>query len=217
MAQVIHLGPASRMLTTREAAARLAVSLRTVQLWVEASILPATKTPGGHRRIPYGAVEALAASMGLAPERHVADEGAAPRGAASRMTTRADVLLIAEQQSVQSLCIDAIGLLPEAVDLRVAPTGYVGLIHIGERTPDLLIVSPDLPGMNLKTMLETLDHAGLLDGLHVMVLPSQVAQGDDDSLGNLDVLTWPLSQDALAARMGHWLLSRHVTRGACHE
>src|SRR5574343_716508 len=65
MSQVIPLGPAARMLTTREAATRLGVSLRTVQLWVEADILPAARTPGGHRRIPYNAVEALALSTGL--------------------------------------------------------------------------------------------------------------------------------------------------------
>ena len=68
MSQVIPLGPAARMLTTREAATRLGVSLRTVQLWVEADILPAARTPGGHRRIPYNAVEALALSTGLGGE-----------------------------------------------------------------------------------------------------------------------------------------------------
>ena len=66
MSQVIPLGPGARMLTTREAAQRLGVSLRTVQLWVEADILPAARTPGGHRRIPHNAVEALALSTGLA-------------------------------------------------------------------------------------------------------------------------------------------------------
>ena len=61
MSQVIPLGPASRMLTTREAATRLGVSLRTVQLWVEASILPAARTPGGHRRYSRTAIQALLA------------------------------------------------------------------------------------------------------------------------------------------------------------
>jgi excisionase family DNA binding protein len=37
--------------STREAADRLGVSLRTVQLWSEAGLLRAWKTPGGHRRI----------------------------------------------------------------------------------------------------------------------------------------------------------------------
>lgn len=40
------------LLTTRFAAKRMGVSLRTVQLWCEAGLLRAFVTPGGHRRIP---------------------------------------------------------------------------------------------------------------------------------------------------------------------
>ena len=65
--------PIDPLLTTREAAMRLGVSLRTVQLWVEAGTLPAGRTPGGHRRIRLSAVEALAQRSGLraAHEQHV--------------------------------------------------------------------------------------------------------------------------------------------------
>ncbi|MGH8244173.1 MAG: MerR family transcriptional regulator, partial [Steroidobacteraceae bacterium] len=45
--------------STREAADRLGVSLRTVQLWSEAGLLRAWKTPGGHRRILTDSVEEL--------------------------------------------------------------------------------------------------------------------------------------------------------------
>lgn len=48
-------------LTTREAAALLNASLRTIQLWVEAGQLKAWKTPGGHRRILRTAVDAMIA------------------------------------------------------------------------------------------------------------------------------------------------------------
>ena len=46
-------------LSTREAAIRLGVALSTVQLWVETGILPAWKTPGGHRRIPVDVVDSI--------------------------------------------------------------------------------------------------------------------------------------------------------------
>ncbi len=45
--------------STREAAERLGVSLRTVQLWTEAGLLRAWKTPGGHRRILTSSVDRL--------------------------------------------------------------------------------------------------------------------------------------------------------------
>jgi excisionase family DNA binding protein len=54
------------LLTTREVAHRLGVSMRTVQLWVDAGTLAAGRTPGGHRRIRMSAVTALAKRSGIA-------------------------------------------------------------------------------------------------------------------------------------------------------
>lgn len=53
------------LLTTRETAQRLGVSLRTIQLWVEAGKLQAARTPGGHRRIRASDVRALQEQMGI--------------------------------------------------------------------------------------------------------------------------------------------------------
>ena len=65
----IHQDHTDPFLTTRQAAQLLGVSLRSVQLWVEAGTLPAGSTPGGHRRIRRSAVEALAGQndISLAP------------------------------------------------------------------------------------------------------------------------------------------------------
>jgi excisionase family DNA binding protein len=57
MAQVIEIE--AEKCTTREAARRLAVTTRTIQLWAEAGVLPAWKTPGGHRRFNVSDIEAL--------------------------------------------------------------------------------------------------------------------------------------------------------------
>ena len=56
---------ADPFLTTREAALLLGVSLRSVQLWVEAGTLQAGRTPGGHRRIRTSDVHTLAEKMGI--------------------------------------------------------------------------------------------------------------------------------------------------------
>lgn len=58
-------------LTTKEAARRLGVTLRTVQLWVEAGKLHAARTPGGHRRILASDVQALQERMGIKPAKAV--------------------------------------------------------------------------------------------------------------------------------------------------
>lgn len=47
-----------RLLTTRQAAERLGVSLRTVQLWCNNGVLTYVRTVGGHRRITDASVAA---------------------------------------------------------------------------------------------------------------------------------------------------------------
>jgi len=47
------------LVSTSLAGETLGISVRTVQLWVDAGLLPAWKTAGGHRRISFKALEQL--------------------------------------------------------------------------------------------------------------------------------------------------------------
>lgn len=47
------------ILTTREAAKLLGIAVSTAQQWIENGVLPAWKTPGGHRRVRLSDVSAL--------------------------------------------------------------------------------------------------------------------------------------------------------------
>ena len=71
-----HIQPdqADPFMTTREAAMQLGVSLRSVQLWVEAGTLDAAVTPGGHRRIRTSDVRALAEKMGIKAASQLQDQ-----------------------------------------------------------------------------------------------------------------------------------------------
>lgn len=65
MTKPVLSSPQDPFLTTRQAAERLGVTLRTVQLWTEAGKLPVARTVGGHRRIRTSDVQALQDSMGI--------------------------------------------------------------------------------------------------------------------------------------------------------
>lgn len=54
-------------LTTADAAKRLGVSLRTIQLWCADGLLRYGTTPGGHRRIAEDSVHGMARQMGVSP------------------------------------------------------------------------------------------------------------------------------------------------------
>jgi excisionase family DNA binding protein len=235
MSQVIPLGPAARMLTTREAALRLGVSLRTVQLWVEADILPAARTPGGHRRIPYNAVEALALSTGLGGEpisrsqaRELSRQADAPGGRFNDAALTAgtpsrdagsqpqplDVLLVADDQDWQQRCAEAMSPYGNAVKLRYAETGYLALLQIGQKAPDLLITDLDLPGMDGMAMLRTLERCERINQLRILVL----TQHDEHEIarrGGLplaaEVMHLPVTPEAVAVRVGRWLLGQRAS------
>lgn len=228
MSQVIPLGPAARMLTTREAATRLGVSLRTVQLWVEADILPAARTPGGHRRIPYNAVEALALSTGLGSEtggkasvtkrellasaknelQGVAPSEAEPRGRAL------DVLLVADDQQWQDQCASALHVFGPAVTLRTAETGYLALLQIGQKAPDVLITNLELPGLDGIAMLRTLERCESIASLRVLAL-TDLTDSELMRKGGLpacaEVVRSPISAESIALRVGRFLVGQRVS------
>lgn len=224
MSQVIPLGPASRMLTTREAATRLGVSLRTVQLWVEASILPAARTPGGHRRIPYNAVEALAMSMGL---ESLGEPGTAPSVPASKAALQnaevrpLRIVLVAQERTWLAACVSALEVFGQSVSVETADNGYVALLRIGQEPPDLLVTMLELPGMDGLQMLGTLENHESLGGMRVWALtaesPEQLsARGGLPPM--VETLALPVSPEALAIRTGRWVLARQSTdRGICQE
>jgi excisionase family DNA binding protein len=226
MSQVIPLGPAARMLTTREAATRLGVSLRTVQLWVEADILPAARTPGGHRRIPYNAVEALALSTGLGGEPVVRsalkrDPGPfadvhtfAPKAETPRAMAPMQVLLVADDQAWQTRCAEAMQPYGSAVNLRFAETGYLALLQIGQQAPDLLITNLELPGMDGMGMLRTLERCESIANMRILVL----TESSDHELArrgglpmSAEVMRLPVTAEAVAVRVGRWLLGQRVS------
>jgi excisionase family DNA binding protein len=144
--------PLDPLLTTREAAMRLGVSLRTVQLWVEAGTLPAGRTPGGHRRIRLSAVEALAQRSGLRAAQVVAPP--APSNAS------VDVLLVAATVDQLQSWMSALQVLAPAVTLRGANNGYTGLLQLGRQAPDLLITDLAMPDIDGYAMLSTLSNIG---------------------------------------------------------
>lgn len=230
MSQVIPLGPGSRMLTTREAAQRLGVSLRTVQLWVEADILPAARTPGGHRRIPHNAVEALALSTGLGGEplarsgrsrgRQEADadpetlaEQAAPSQNLSSCRPR-DVLLVADNPIWQVRCEQALAPFLPSISLRFAETGYLALLQIGQKAPDLLITNLELPGMDGLAMLRTLERCESIAGMRILAL-SHLDESELRRRGGLplsaELMQLPVSPEGVAVRVGRWLLNQRVS------
>lgn len=161
------------VLSTREAAERLGVALRTVQLWVESGVLPAWKTAGGHRRISRAAVEKLIA------ERHAALNGDVPdANAAGNGNQRLHLMVVEDEPELLRLFTMVIAQWELPIDVSTATDGFEALLRIGQRCPDLLLTDLNMPGMDGFKMISALRQAGHgFDDLEIVVV---TALGADD-------------------------------------
>lgn len=142
--------------TTRQAAERIGVSHRTVQMWVENGTLQAWKTAGGHRRITLASVERLLderrAALGGSPPapRPARPVPCPPRaGARSVLIVDDDAMLL----RLYELEISTWGL---DLAVRKASNGIEALVRIGEARPDILVSDLHMPGLDGFGMIRTL-------------------------------------------------------------
>lgn len=142
-----HGYDAAEYCSTKDAAATLGVSHRTVQLWVESGILQAWKTAGGHRRIALSSVQRLVERRNQAIQ-----ESAAPAEAPAARK----VLLVDDDSTMLRLYELEIGGWDLPLQVLKAGNGFEALIKIGESRPNLLISDLSMPGMDGLRMIRTL-------------------------------------------------------------
>jgi len=168
------------VLSTREAAERLGVALRTVQLWVESGVLPAWKTAGGHRRISRAAVERLI------DERRAAltgdGAGAAPRAAGG---TRLRVMVVEDEPELLQLFTMVIRGWDLPIELTPASNGFEALLKMGQDCPDLLVTDLNMPGMDGFKMISSLRGVGQAYGEMEIVVVTALADEDIARRGGL--------------------------------
>jgi excisionase family DNA binding protein len=132
--------------TTAEAAERLGVSARTVQLWTENGLLKAWKTDGGHRRITLESLERLLATPGLNPS------GARSPEAKARLR----VLVVEDEPTLLMLYEMQLRRWAMAPEFELAKDGFEALLKIGTGQPHLLITDLMMPHMDGFEMLRKL-------------------------------------------------------------
>lgn len=165
------------VMTTREVGERLGVAVRTVQLWVEAGVLPAWRTAGGHRRISRQAVEQLLAQrhQGLLPQAVSAAKGQRPL----------KLFLVEDDQSLTDAFVNVVRDWPFPVELTTASNGFDGLIRIGETNPDVVVSDLMMPGMDGFQMLRNLCKPGSPFAKIKVLVASGLTQEEIEARGGL--------------------------------
>lgn len=176
--------------TTAEAAERLGVSIRTVQLWTENGLLKAWKTDGGHRRVTLESVDRLLATPGLAAGR-APSPGAEPQFR---------VLAVEDEPTLLMLYQIQLREWPMAPEIEVAEDGFEALLKIGVRQPHLLITDLMMPHLDGFEMLRKLRSLPELADMEIVVV-SGLSPDDIEARGGLPadipVLPKPIPFDEL--------------------
>lgn len=128
--KIVIMSEQHQLLSTRQAAKLLGVSVRTIQLWVEQGLLNAWKTPGGHRRIVQ---ESL---LSLLHKRH----GLQPLTYVLCVNLDADFIKL-----LQLLCQQ----WHFPVELQQARNVVDALLMMGQQKPDLVLMAEDQQGIDM--------------------------------------------------------------------
>ncbi len=175
------------VITTREAADMLGVSLRSVQQWVEQGALQAYRTVGGHRRVVKASVERLLS------QRRSEVEGRSFRV----FIAEDDPDLVALYQMVMKSW-----KLP--LEISVAGDGFRALMEIGSLKPDFLILDLNLPGMDGFALIRTLRGMPDLETTDIVTV-SGLSLEDIEARGGLPdsvmLLQKPIPFDQLRERI----------------
>lgn len=159
--------------TTAEAAERLGVSIRTVQLWTENGLLTAWKTDGGHRRITLESLERLL----VAPE----PDSATPAAGGNPATKpRFRVLVVEDDPTLLMLYQMQLRRWPMAPEVVMAEDSFEALLKIGVERPHLLITDllmPHLDGFEMLRKLRALPQLAEMEIVAVSGLsPADIAE-----------------------------------------
>jgi excisionase family DNA binding protein len=143
--------------TTREAAQRLGVSVRTVQQWAERGVLDVWKTAGGHRRIGVHSLERF--MSGAAAARPSAGPGAPFK------------LVVADDDAaLLRLYQVRIREWDPHVALFAARDGCETLLVVGREQPNMLITELAMPGADGLQMVRTLAAHPYSAGLQIIAV-----------------------------------------------
>lgn len=154
--------------TTQKAAEILGISVTSVQQLVEAGVIEAWKTKGGHRRIPLAAVEAYKGNPGQSGQ----DQRAARAHRPAPSGRPPSILVIEDNPIERALYEKQIGSWGLQADLRFCENGYQALMEIARDQPDILLADIIMEGIDGYEVIRTILADPLLADMHIAMLSS---------------------------------------------
>lgn len=142
--------------STREAAAKLGLSLGTVQKMVETGTLNAWKTSGGHRRVLASSLEdymrARQSSVHISPNQSLS------------------ILVVEDNDDMQKNYAHQIADWGIDVDLRLESGGLNALLYIAKHRPDIVITDLDMVNLDGFEMVNSLRNDQSFNAMDIVIV-----------------------------------------------
>ncbi|MBA5687913.1 response regulator [Rugamonas apoptosis] len=167
--------------TTQQAAEILGISVSSVQQLVEAGVIEAWKTKGGHRRIPRHAVLAYKSTPSPALGSRAAAGGVAPRELAADGLV--SIMVIEDNPMQRALYERQIGAWDLPVRLSFCENGYQALLQIARSQPDVLLADIVMEGIDGYEVVKTILDDPKLASMQIAILSGLTAQQLDERGG----------------------------------
>lgn len=171
-----------KTLTTREASVLLGVSLRTVQLWVEAGVLNAWKTQGGHRRISAESVDKVLAERDVIS--NLKWNARQQKHNAADDTNSLNVLIAEDNEVYRDLLEFYFNNLDVPVNLTFVSDGFECLISLGKQVPDIIITDLNMPKISGFELIRHIASCEAYNDLQIIALTG-LTEADVNEKGGL--------------------------------
>lgn len=169
--------------TSHEVGTLLQMDPSSVVKWVNDGLLPAYRTPGGHRRIRTTDLLAFLRTHGMfiPPELNA--------GVVRVLVVDDDAALLSSlQRSIKSH--------KEQIELTTATSGIDALVRIGTLKPDALVIDVHMPDVNGFDVLEQLKSNPETKGIEVVMMSGKTTSELEKkarSLGAIALLAKPVT------------------------
>jgi len=178
--------PKDRLLTSHEVGSLLQMDPSSVVKWVNDGLLPAFRTPGGHRRVRASDLMVfLRAHQMYVPEM---------------LDTATQVLVIDGDENVLK-AVSRSARNQEQLAVTTCSSGIDALVRIGAERPQVLVVAAELSEMDGLALVRGLKASARTRGLKVIVAtaePSAVLQKKALEAGAVALVVKPFTAATLA-------------------